>query len=744
MTRSPLIPTLALMSALLLAACGGGGGNPDDLGGGLMKTCPDGSTVLRTESCPESAPPPGETSPAGGNGRDRTTGGGDGGGNGPTETTDRTTSVTLASLCTSTSCRGVFWSGTAGTLDRNAITRSSNDPYDHDRDPETPDVIPAPYQFQASYSVSGDDFPADDPMTDDKDEFAEFINALNDAIALIEQDVRYAQFTVDAVVDLVGRIRTGREGEDLGGTDENGNEWWSAASEIRSLIQQNKVGAPVAAFSAKLPLTEIKPVAQIIGARGISHDLRGAADEDVAAIDTLLRMIAEYEKRAMAARDAINARLIKARADVGRLRAGIATQMSRAVSKEAEITTAANDAKRLSAELFGDEGNQNRGGLELEWARLNGAIQAFDQGSIDVVFTSEDLAFVNCNSENSCRQRLADLGTFDSDTNSIVGGLVETKRMELTSKQADLRNFRAQLATINAEVARLRAAVQPNNQLLSDLVFAASEIAYSLRLIAAAEGTVTAQQAADKDALAALAADIESIKAAIIRTALEGIINATGATDPARARFARNGNLADLATAGDAVFARAPNAANDASPPATYADYGMWLTGTDAEPVLETRMGLVDPDGNAPGPGDLTTPGTATYNGTAHGLAARTQLRGGTSETASGHFTAAVRLNATFGDNPQIGGTVTNFQAESGQGSAHVSSAWTIDLRPTVPRGGNILNAPFGGTGTGHPTDGGWSAYAYGAAGDRPIGIYGGFEADFDDGAAIGQFDTKP
>ena len=48
MTRSPLIPTLAL----LLAACGGGGGNPDDLDG-VIKNCSDGSTVLQTESCPD-------------------------------------------------------------------------------------------------------------------------------------------------------------------------------------------------------------------------------------------------------------------------------------------------------------------------------------------------------------------------------------------------------------------------------------------------------------------------------------------------------------------------------------------------------------------------------------------------------------------------------------------------------------------------------------------------------------------
>ena len=752
MTRFPLppVPVLALTSALLLAACGGGAGTPSaNTGGPAMKTCSDGSTVLQTAACPEDEgnnPDDGDTgtdddtgtgettgggSPSGGGGGETTTGDGTG-----TGTTTGTTPVTLASLCTSTSCRGVFWSGTAGTLDRNAVTRSSDDPYDHDGDPQTDDVIPTPYQFQASYSVSEDDFPADNPMTDDVNEFDDFINALNDAIALIEQDVRYAQYTVDAVVDLVGRIRTGREGEEL-----VGENTWFASAEIRSLIVQNRDGAPVAAFSATLPLTEINPVAQIIAARGVSHDLKGAADEDVASVETLLSMTAEYERRAMAARDAINARLTRARADVGRLRASIATQESQATSKEAEIATAASDANRLSAELLGTE---DRIGLEIEWASLNKQIQAFDQGSTDVVFTSEDDAFINCNSENTCRNRLAELGTFDSDTDTIVGGLVEAKRTELTGKQADLRRFRAQLAAINAEAARLRAAVQPNGQLLSDLRAAASEIAHYLRLIAAAEADVTAQQTADKAALEALADDIESTKAAAIRTALEGIVNAPGATDPATARFARDGNLADLTAAGDAVFARAPNAAPDATPPTTYADYGMWLTGTDAAPVLETRMGLVDPDGAAPGSGDLATPGSATYNGTAHGLSART-ASGENPVTASGHFTAAVRLDATFGDAPTLGGTVTNFRGVSGQGSAHVNTGWTIDLRATAPRtGGDIRNAPFApGTGTGHPTDGGWSAYAYGAAGERPTGVYGGFEADFTDGAAIGQFDAR-
>ena len=601
-------------------------------------------------------------------------------------------------------------------------------------DPMTDPVEIFPYQFQASYTdtIPGGDFPADDPMTMNVNELDDFINALNDAIALIEQDARYAQYTVDAVADLAGLIRAGREGEEL-----VGENTWSVAAEVRSLIDQNRAGAPVAAFSATLPLTSVNPVAQIIAARGVSHDLRGAADEDVATVDTLLAMIAQYEQRAVAARDAINARLTRARTDVGGLRAGIATQMSRATSKEAEITTAASDANRLSAELLG---TGESGGLEIEWRNLNRAIQAVDQGSTMIVFGGENPPSPNCNTEASCRTRLAELGTFDSDTNSIVGGLVEAKRTELTGKQADLRRFRTELAAINAEAARLRAAVQPNNQLLNDLVSANNDIDYNVGLIAAAERDVTAQQAADKEALADIPAGIESAKAAAIRTALEGIVNAPGATDPATPRFARDGNLADLTAAGAAVFARNPSAEAE-SPPALYADYGMWLEGTDAVPVLRTRMGLAGTDAEAAGTGDLSTAGTATYSGTARGLSARTVNE----VTASGHFEADVSLSATFGASPTLGGTVRNFRAEAGQGGAHVGP-WSIDLPATGPRAGtgDIRNAPFGNVGAdGNPTAGGWSAYAYGLDGARPTGVYGGFQADFADGAAIGQFDAR-
>ena len=712
MVRAPLLICAFATALALLTACGGGGtpsaeNNPVNPG-----TIPP--STQDPEQSPDSEQSEDQTDPPPTNGDDD---GGDAPGTTPgvTGTTEpapdptpvnpgtTTTSVTLASLCTPSDCRGVFWSGKAGDLDLDAVIRPNNEPFDNDGDPETPNVIPTPYQFQASYTI-----PAGN------------LETVEEKIALIDQDVRYAQATVDAVADLVGLIRTGREGEDLTGADDYGNnQWWSVAAEVRSLIRQNKVGAPVSEFSATLPLTEVNPVAQIIAARGVSHDLRGAADEDVATIDTLLTMIAAYEQKAMDAKAAIDARWRAVEDQAAPIRALIATS-------EGILAGLMSELSSLESQLSG---------LETEFNNIKGELDKLTDSNPE---TNPDFTVfdTSCSDEGTCRTRLGNLGRFDTDGTTIIGGLVGDKRAELDPK-------RAEIAATQTRLRNRRTRLPPLDALIQRLGTSQVEIQYYLDLIAAAESAVFAQQTADKAALAALPADIESTKAAAIRTALEGIINETGATDPANARFDRDGILADLATAGDAVFARNPNA-ESASPPATYADYGMWLEGTDAAPVLRTRMGLVDPGGAAPGSGDLTTPGSATYNGTAHGLSARTTTAGETRVTASGHFTAAVRLNATFGDAPMIGGTVTNFQGVSGQGNAHVGSDWRIDLRATDASTGNILNGSFDpGTGTGHPTDGGWSAYAYGTSGEPPIGVYGGFEADFTDGAAIGQFDAQ-
>ncbi len=202
-----------------------------------------------------------------------------------------------------------------------------------------------------------------------------------------------------------------------------------------------------------------------------------------------------------------------------------------------------------------------------------------------------------------------------------------------------------------------------------------------------------------------------------------------------------------------------------------YIDYGMWLTEVDGAPVIHHRAGYVGPDSlTARGRLDVTEPAndvnglaaSATYSGTAQGLAAR---RAGQA-VASGHFHADVELNAVFGADATLGGTIDNFRSAdpAAQGTNHVNSGWVINLRT-----GRITDTGEVETGTENLPDNGrfaadgkatgqWSAFAYGDdAGERPDGFYGGFSAAFDDdgidqggdgnlyddGAVFGLFDAK-
>ena len=311
------------------------------------------------------------------------------------------------------------------------------------------------------------------------------------------------------------------------------------------------------------------------------------------------------------------------------------------------------------------------------------------------------------------------------------------------------------MAAREAERDALRGEIDAAGALRSRLAARSRGVQTAIDGIEATEARAVERQGRDRAILAAAAAQgIESAKATVIRTLLENTVSDPSKANPGTPRFAKDGALADLVDSEgnqlDRVFARNPNAAPDATPPALYADYGMWLDGTDAVPSLETRMGLVD-SGGAAGTVDLTTAGTtdnglaatATYTGVTRGLSARATGTGDAATTASGHFEADVRLEATFGPGPTLGGEIRDFRSAdpAAQGTAHVGS-WTVDLGTAVLGSGDVPNASFGGVGTGHPTAGGWSAYAYGTDGARPAGFYGGFDADFADGAAIGQFDA--
>ncbi|MCY4241965.1 MAG: hypothetical protein OXD36_09515, partial [Rhodobacter sp.] len=128
----------------------------------------------------------------------------------------------------------------------------------------------------------------------------------------------------------------------------------------------------------------------------------------------------------------------------------------------------------------------------------------------------------------------------------------------------------------------------------------------------------------------------------------------------------------------------------------------------------------------------------ATYSGTATGLSVRETGSGDSAVSHSGHFTADMKLNASFGDTSTLVGTVRNFQPVSGQGTAHVNTGWALDLEGTGFTGGGFKeNGP---TGT-------WTAQAYGGSvtdGEqaRPTGVYGTVNAAFSDGAAAGVYHT--
>ena len=70
----------------------------------------------------------------------------------------------------------------------------------------------------------------------------------------------------------------------------------------------------------------------------------------------------------------------------------------------------------------------------------------------------------------------------------------------------------------------------------------------------------------------------------------------------------------------------------------------------------------------------------------------------------------------------------------------NIDSGWTVELeRKALPAVGDFDDGKTVATGR----DGVWSATAYGTAGSRPTGIFGGFNAHFSDGHAAGAYATR-
>ena len=244
-----------------------------------------------------------------------------------------------------------------------------------------------------------------------------------------------------------------------------------------------------------------------------------------------------------------------------------------------------------------------------------------------------------------------------------------------------------------------------------------------------------------------------------------------------------NGRLDDATPGTDPRAFRYRANAGGTYRPLHFADYGMWLEGDrNVELDVQARAALIGPDSASRAIPNLTSRAdgrnrlgfdSATYSGTAHGLSARSRYEGSEYVTASGHFTADVELNATFGGTPTLGGTIDNFRSAdtANQGGGHVNPAWSLDLhgwsRASGDAAGGLGTFDDGDADTDETARGHWSAWGHGAANARPDGFYGGFTAAFrddaidqapngtngdgsqdfdgnlfDDGAAIGVFGT--
>ena len=130
----------------------------------------------------------------------------------------------------------------------------------------------------------------------------------------------------------------------------------------------------------------------------------------------------------------------------------------------------------------------------------------------------------------------------------------------------------------------------------------------------------------------------------------------------------------------------------------------------------------------------------ATYEGDAAGMALYKQfdssgkiLEGSLRSMA---FTADVELTATFGTGATLGGEITDFEDSAGN---NIDSSWEVELLVRSFDGNNFAD----GTAVASGQDGLWSAQAFGASGDRPTGVYGGFNAHFTNGHVAGAYATR-
>ena len=176
-----------------------------------------------------------------------------------------------------------------------------------------------------------------------------------------------------------------------------------------------------------------------------------------------------------------------------------------------------------------------------------------------------------------------------------------------------------------------------------------------------------------------------------------------------------------------------------------YARYGYWLAYSSGEPTgivtfASSTANQVNLDLTRGA--DATADVTATYSGSAAGISVR--------DKTSGHFTANVDLTAKFGaaiGDSTLGGTINRFEGLA------TNPAWVVTLDETGLTDAGALSAgngiAYGGAAAGQ-----WTAQGYGpaqtpaeganpAVNHRPEGFFGRFNANFNDGIAVGAYATR-
>ena len=202
-----------------------------------------------------------------------------------------------------------------------------------------------------------------------------------------------------------------------------------------------------------------------------------------------------------------------------------------------------------------------------------------------------------------------------------------------------------------------------------------------------------------------------------------------------------------------------PNADGTGYDPETYVTFGHWLSvasATDSTTTVRTfARGVAEGAASGTANAGIGNPAkTGEYKGTAAGMSVHRTYDANdqVTKTDSGEFTADVTLTARFGDtNPSLSGSVENFVGDA------VDPAWKVELGGTSDgssatfSGGTATGVTYDDTGRDDEGDNGaWTATAYGGADvagnnpvKRPVGIYGGFNANFSDGAVAGAYATR-